>query len=124
MKRLLVCLLLVGVVGCGTSPSPEPPLAQDDRPKPPLAQNKSPKPPPVDTDVEKAGTELNKGVDFAAREDWAAAVADYTEAIRIDPDDAIAYGNRGYAYDLLDEKAKAEADFAKVKELGYEPDDE
>ena len=114
MKRMLVCLLLVGVVGCGTSPSPEPPLAQ----------NESPKPPPVDTDVEKAGTELNKGVDFAAREDWAAAVADYTEAIRIKPDYAVGYSYRGRAHRELGNLVKAKADFARAKELGYEPDDE
>ena len=120
MKRLLVCLLLVGVVGCGTSPSPEPPLAQDDRPAPPLVQNESPEPPPVETDAEKALNELNKGIAFAEREDWDSAIASFTEAIRLNPDYAVAYYNRGLAYKVKGETTKAEADLTRGRELGFQ----
>ena len=65
MKRLLVCLLLVGVVGCGKS------------------------------DADKARTELNKGVGLFDLKDWATAIACCNEAIRIKPDYADAYYNRG-----------------------------
>jgi tetratricopeptide (TPR) repeat protein len=80
MKRLLVCLLLVGVVGCGES------------------------------DADKAEAEFNKGNDFYEREDWATAIPCYSEAIRIDPNLAKACNNRGIAHRELGNDAKAEAD--------------
>ena len=135
MKRLLVCLLLVGVVGCGESESYTAIKAEL-----------------------RAMSEYNKGTDFAGRKDWAAAIACYTEAIRMDPDFAWAYGSRGVAYRHLEEydkaiadytaairinpddadaynnrgvahrelgnDVKAAADFAKAKKLGYGPEDE
>ena len=109
MKRLLVCLLLVGVLGCvkkkqGTGQQSEPPRAQ----------NKSPKPPPVETDANKAEAELNKGNNFAYREDWAPAIACFTEAIRLDPDLAVAYYNRGLAYLKKGQSDKAIADFTEA----------
>jgi Flp pilus assembly protein TadD len=47
------------------------------------------------------------------------AIADLDEAIRLDPDDANTYQYRGLAYEKKGEKAKAEADFAQAKKLGY-----
>ena len=47
------------------------------------------------------------------------SVIAYTEAIRLDPNYALAYYNRGVAYQNIGEKDKADADFAKAKELGY-----
>ena len=117
MKRLLVCLLLVGVVGCETSPTSEPPLAQDDRPAPPPVQNESPEPPLVETDADKAISEYNKGIDFADREDWATAIAHFTEAIRLDPDYAKAYAGRSLAYRKLGQDEKADAAKAKACSL-------
>jgi len=49
------------------------------------------------------------------------AIKDFTEAIRLKPDDGYAYHFRGYAYQERGLKANAAADFAKAKELGYEP---
>ena len=48
----------------------------------------------------------------------AEAVAAFSEAIRLDPDNAPAYRARGEQYQKLGEKAKAEADLAKAKALG------
>ena len=47
------------------------------------------------------------------------AIADYTETIRLDPELAVAYRGRGVAYEKKGDKAKAEADFAQAKKLGY-----
>ena len=47
----------------------------------------------------------------------AEAVAAFSEAIRLDPDNAAAYRARGEVYQKLGEKAKAAADSAKAKEL-------
>jgi Flp pilus assembly protein TadD len=80
-------LLLLG--GCGDSPTP----------------------------TSLAATEFDKGVDFAAREDWDTAIACFREAIRLKPDDADAYYNRGLAYRKKGEPAKANADFARAEEL-------
>ncbi len=46
-------------------------------------------------------------------------IADYTEAVRLDPKYAEAYYNRGAAYKEGGKTAKAEADFAQAKKLGY-----
>jgi Flp pilus assembly protein TadD len=51
--------------------------------------------------------------------DW--AITDFTESIRLNPKDAKAYYNRGVIYGKKGEPDKAEADYAKAKELGYEP---
>jgi tetratricopeptide (TPR) repeat protein len=75
------------------------------------------------------------------RGEYDQAIQDLSQAIRLDPQSAFPYVNRGVAYDetgkhdlaiadlteaiRLDPrlpKAKAEADFAKAKELGYEPE--
>ena len=45
------------------------------------------------------------------------AIADYTEAIRLDPKDAKAYYNRGVAYGEKGERDKAIADFTEAIRL-------
>ena len=52
--------------------------------------------------------------------DWGAAAID--EAVRLDPTAAGHYYNRGLTYDKKGDTAKAKADFAKAKELGYKPE--
>jgi Tfp pilus assembly protein PilF len=47
------------------------------------------------------------------------AIADLTEAIRLDPDDAISHATRSATYMRMGEKAKAEADFATAEKLGH-----
>ena len=61
--------------------------------------------------------EMNNGQEFIERENWDAAIDCFSMAIRLEPDDAIAYHNRGVAYEKLGDKAKADADFAKADEL-------
>ena len=45
------------------------------------------------------------------------AIADYTEAIRVDPKFAQAYFNRGRAYEIIGDKAKAREDFGQAKRI-------
>ena len=47
------------------------------------------------------------------------AITDYTEAIRLASDDGELYASRGLAYEQNGDKAKADADFAQAKKLGY-----
>ncbi len=98
MKQLLVLLLLAGVVGCGESDA--------DKFKREIKKDI--------VDSEMAISEFKKGFEFARREDWDAAIACYTEAIRIKPDFAGFYYYRGLAYEELGDEDKAEADFAKA----------
>lgn len=60
-----------------------------------------------------------KGKSCLEREDFDAAVAAFTEAIRLDPKDTTAYRNRGIAHQKIGETAKAEEDFEQAKKLGY-----
>ena len=43
------------------------------------------------------------------------------EALRLKPDCAVAYAGRSFAYQERGLKANVAADFAKAKELGFEP---
>ena len=65
--------LLLG--GCGDSATPQAPATSP-------------------TPASLAATANNKGIDFAEREDWDAAIACYSEAIRLKPDDPDFYNNR------------------------------
>ena len=44
--------------------------------------------------------------------------------IDLNSTDGLGYCNRGEVYEEIGGIAKAEADFAKAKDLGYEPEDE
>ena len=48
-------------------------------------------------------------------------VINLDEAIRLDPQEAIAYNNRGVAYERLGKTREAELDYQKAKELGHAP---
>ena len=80
-RRFAVSIALTLLLaGCGDSPAPETPVAKPDP-------------------TSLAMIEYNKGVDFYDKEDWDTAIACCSEAIRLKPDDADAYYNRGIAYD-------------------------
>ena len=71
---------------------------------------------------ERAVDALNRGFDYDVKGEHDNAIANFTEAIRLNPKDAKAYQGRGAVYHNKGEQAKAEADFAKAKELGYKPE--
>lgn len=52
-------------------------------------------------------------------EDYQGAIADYTRAIELNPDDAAAYFSRGLAYLGFGRKDQAREGFMKAMELGY-----
>jgi tetratricopeptide (TPR) repeat protein len=51
--------------------------------------------------------------------DYDKAISDYTEAIRLNPNYAAAYHDRGLAYKQLGKNAQSQADFDKAKQLSY-----
>ena len=59
-----------------------------------------------------------RGRIHADRSDWRLAIADYSEAIRLDPQFGWAYARRAAAYEAIDAADEAAADRAKAKELG------
>ena len=48
------------------------------------------------------------------------ALDPYTKAIQLDPDDAITYNNRGWAYHELGQGSNAQQDWDKARSLGIE----
>ena len=61
---------------------------------------------------------LQSGVDKANRlKDYYGAIADYTKAIELVPNDALAYYNRGLSKDILGDISGAMADYNKAIEL-------
>lgn len=60
----------------------------------------------------------NRGCYYAERENWTAAIADFTKAIELDNNLPEAYYNRGLIYLSLKQKTKAIPDISKAGELG------
>jgi len=54
---------------------------------------------------------------YGKKGDYDSAIADYSQAIKINPNYADAYYNRGLAYDDKGDNVKAEADFEEVLRL-------
>ena len=61
-----------------------------------------------ETTPQTAGTFLDRGIMFANQGNYEMAIADFTQAIKLDPNNAAAYCNRGVVYDDYD---RAIADF-------------
>jgi tetratricopeptide (TPR) repeat protein len=62
----------------------------------------------------------NRGLAYASKGEYDNAIAEYTEAIRIDPQDAEAYHSRGLVYRKKGENEKAIADYSAAIRLNPE----
>ena len=69
-----------------------------------------------DNDLEAAAL-VDSGYEYNSLGQYERAIQDFDEAIRLDPQDADAYYNRGVVYGRIGKSIEAERDFAKAKEL-------
>ena len=76
-----------------------------------------PKPEQAEPNLEQATEAYQKGMSSLGKQDFDAAVAAFTEAIRLNPDYAEAYCNRGFAYQNKGHLDKAIADFTEAIRL-------
>jgi tetratricopeptide (TPR) repeat protein len=60
---------------------------------------------------------VNRGIAYHDKDDYDRAVADYTQAIKLDPKDAFAYNDRGNAYRDNGDNDRAIADFNQAIQL-------
>ena len=60
---------------------------------------------------------FNSGNNYLNLKEYKKAIADYTQAIQLNPHDADFYYNRGLAYYKLKEYEKAEADYNQATQL-------
>ena len=60
---------------------------------------------------------IRQGIEKIERGDYDGAIADYTQAIRLDPNNANAYGNRGIAYGEKGDYDRAIADYNQAIRL-------
>jgi tetratricopeptide (TPR) repeat protein len=60
-----------------------------------------------DVGLSQSEKEYNKGIDFYEKNDYQTATSCFSEAIRLDPKDALAYGNRGLAYGHLGKRLES-----------------
>ena len=63
---------------------------------------------------------FKSGDDKVYANDYYGAIADYTKAIELDPNDADAYKNRGTIKEILGDLNGACADWKKAARLGHE----
>ena len=59
----------------------------------------------------------NQGVDKLDQKDYKGAIADFSQALSLEPQNAKAYFNRGFAYYNLENYQKASEDYAKAIEI-------
>jgi tetratricopeptide (TPR) repeat protein len=63
----------------------------------------------------------NRGLAYYNKKEYDKAISDYTDAIKLNPNYANAYYNRGLVYRIQGNKAQAQADFNKARQLGFQP---
>ena len=90
--------------------SPKPPTAAT--PKPALTPTPIPTPTPPD-----AAFYQKHGDEFLAKGEYDSAIAEYTEAVRLNPRDAVAFYSRGFAYHYKTDRDRAFADYKTALEL-------
>ncbi len=74
----------------------------------------------IELNPNNANAYYNRGLIYKNNlNDYQKAVADFTKYIQLNPNDKYAYSNRAKCYQALGENEKANADFAKARELGY-----
>jgi tetratricopeptide (TPR) repeat protein len=73
------------------------------------------------TQPKTAGAHLDRGISFASQNDFEQAIAEFTQAIRLDPNLAAAYFNRGLAYKNKQDYDQAIADYTQA--LRIDPND-
>ena len=59
------------------------------------------------------------GTYYYDKQNYNQAISDYDSAIQINPNFAEAYYNRGNSYKAIGDNARAQADFKRAKELGF-----
>ena len=120
MKRLLVCLLLVGVVGCGLQKesSEQLPGKTGDQGNPlemMSEANKAIQLAPNNPDVY-----FDRGMLLVALGQHEKGIADFNRAIELNPKNSKYYAARGVAYEELGDEEKAYADMAMVEKINLE----
>ncbi len=64
---------------------------------------------------------MNRGIAYYAMGAYIQALQDFNRAIELQPGDASAYNNRGYAHFSIKEYGKAWADVRTCRQLGGRP---
>ena len=62
-----------------------------------------------------------RGDSYAEEGQYDMAIQGFDEALRLNPQNAGAYHNRGVAYGRIGKSIEEERDFAKATEIGYGP---
>ena len=70
--------------------------------------------------LSEAGKHNNAGVKLSERGHYEEAIAEFDEAILLDPQLALAYNNRGFVYTLLGMDAEAQQGIERAVELGFD----
>lgn len=63
-----------------------------------------------------AGEAMQQGKAYLESGEYELAAEAFTEVIRLDPENAIAYNNRGNAYSKLGDRKNARADYEKARQ--------
>jgi tetratricopeptide (TPR) repeat protein len=68
-------------------------------------------------EANNAESAFHRGEHYYYKKNYDKAISDYSEAIRLNPNYALAYGSRAHAYRNQGKLEKAQADFIKAAEL-------